>query len=742
MPLKPLTWKLAQAKLINKKGYAAIEPFISAQVPGAIQSDIAREKKYPDFRISDHYKQFLWMEDEFFLYRTEFNLNASDLKKNIYFYSKGIDYQFDIFLNGRCLHSQEGMFTPVQCLLSPHLAENNQLDILIHPIPKATRDQDRSQARKSAKPAVSYGWDWHPRLVTRGIWDDSGLLIHAKSHILDASIHSELSSDLKKAQVHLELQTKTQEGEQYEIELLDPEGRKVYQNRQDIKSEETQISFSLAKPRLWWPWQLGPSERYTWTVNLLSEGAEVLDSKSGKCAFRRTELRMNEGAWETPKDFPKGRSPAPISLYINNRFLFVKGSNWVHPDIFIGDLNKARYKKLLTLAKEANLNLLRVWGGGIVNKDSFHELCDDMGLLVWQEFPLACNDYPDDEDYLQVLSQEAKSIIKNLRTHPSTALYCGGNELFNAWSGMDDQSLALRRLGALCLEHDPLTPFLPTSPVFGMAHGHYVFYDEVEKEEVFTWMKRAKNTAYTEYGISSPSDVAILEKIIPENMRWPIEENEAWTAHHGFDAWVKDSWLCLSIQEKYFGKVKNLKSLVENGQKLQGAGLRFIFEEARRQAPYCSMAINWCFNEPWPTAANTSIIQYPAKPKRSYNEVKLACRSTCFHLALEQIEFTEGEMIHLPLGVFNDSDEILNDLTLSVYLKQGKKTMTLGQWTIQELKAWSQLSGPILRFKAPTWSNGWAAVVLECPANPKLASDYDVLLKNKVLQEKASSLNF
>lgn len=131
---------------------------------------------------------------------------------------------------------------------------------------------------------------------------------------------------------------------------------------------------------------------------------------------------------------------------------------------FSGIITRARYEELIDLAVEANFNMFRIWGGGIINKESFFELCDEKGILVWEEFPLSCNLYPDDPHYLSVLEQEATSIVKRLRKHPCLAMWCGGNELFNNWSLMTDQSLPLRLLNSICLEYDPLVPYNPTSP--------------------------------------------------------------------------------------------------------------------------------------------------------------------------------------------------------------------------------------------------------------------------------------
>src|SRR5690606_36846272 len=155
------------------------------------------------------------------------------------------------------------------------------------------------------------------------------------------------------------------------------------------------------------------------------------------------------------------------TLEINNEPIFAKGTNLVGPEIFPGIVTKERWQGLLQHAYDANFNLLRLWGGAHTPGDAFFNLCDEMGLLVWVEFPLACNTYPDDPKYLEILNQESRVLITHLRHRASVALWCGGNELFNAWSGMTPQSHALRLLDSNCFELDRKRPFLPTSPIMG-----------------------------------------------------------------------------------------------------------------------------------------------------------------------------------------------------------------------------------------------------------------------------------
>ncbi len=272
------------------------------------------------------------------------------------------------------------------------------------------------------------------------------------------------------------------------------------------------------------------------------------------------------------------------------------------------------------------MNLIRCWGGAIVPPEEFHDACDELGLMVWQDFPLGCNRYEGAPAYLAVLDQESKSIIRRLRAHPSLALWCGGNELFNSWSGMTDQDLAIRLLNRNCYDLDPERPFLSTAPVAGMAHGHYVFRD-ARGDEVFQIMARSSATAYTEFGCPAPADAEILRETLPDDELFPPRPDTSWESHHAFKAWAPNSHLLLDVIEDYFGPSETLEQLVERGQLLQAEGLKCLFEEARRQKPRASMALNWCFSEPWPAAANLSVVGWPDRPKPSLAAVGQSSRS-------------------------------------------------------------------------------------------------------------------
>jgi beta-mannosidase len=416
-------------------------------------------------------------------------------------------------------------------------------------------------------------------------------------------------------------------------------------------------------------------------------------------------------------------------MEINGRSIFCKGTNWVNPEIFPGVITRETYLPLLRYAQEANFNMLRSWGGGIINKDSFFELCDELGLMVWQEFPLACNNYDSTPQYLKILDQESKSIITRLRRHACLVLWCGGNELFNAWSGMTDQSLALRLLNRNCYDLDSRTPFLMTSPLMGMAHGNYLFRYQ-DGREVFQVMPQSSNTAYTEFGCPGPSPAQYIKSFIPNNELFPPLPGTTWETHHAFKAWAGDTWLQQEVINFYFGKANDLEQLVEWGQLLQSEGYKCIYEEARRQKPTCSMALNWCYNEPWPTAANNSLINWPAQPKPAYYAVKNSCRPVLASARIPKFTFEADELFSVELWILNDSPEIVSAGRVEALLLMDNETIKLLDWNYPDLEPRVNLPGPEIRFLLPVKECRQMILLLNTPDKPEMSSDYILLYNN------------
>lgn len=720
-----LVWQVGYT---NSPRVAPAEYF-PATVPGAVQLDYAAAHDLPDYNYEMNYEQYQWMQEKYWVYRGEYDATYVKSRK-LFFVTEGIDFRYDIYVNSHKMLSYEGMYRKSVVDVSEFIGRKFVVQIMVHPMPKSnvgnTCPNTRTDANQTTKPAVSYGWDFHPRLVPLGIWNDTYILATDYPEIIKPEVTYQLNANRSVASVSFSVNADNIVG----WTLTDPFGKVVFKGANPFEA------FEVRNPYLWWCNGYGDPNLYTWQLVVSDMGKNV--TYSGKIGFKTVSLEMNEGTWEV-LEFPKPRSCPPITLCLNGVNVFVKGSNWVAPEIFYGTIDRARYSEQLELVRAANLNFLRCWGGAIVNKEAFFEICDEQGIMVWQEFPLGCNNYYSTDAYLDLLKREAIDIIERLSKHACHAIWCGGNELFNAWSGMTDQSIALRTLNSLTLEKTPNIPFLPTSPIMGMAHGGYTFLD-FDGKEVIEVFQNSKNTAYTEFGVSSLSSLDCLMKVSEPDKLFPLENNELTRAHHAFKAWcLEDTWCSVDTIQKYFGESSSLEELVERGQYLQSIGYRFIFEEARRQKPYCSMAVNWCFNEPWATIANNSLVCYPNTIKPAFYEVAEACRGVATSARFKKLKYKSGEVLDFEVWMLNDGVETIDPETVRIMVKVGDgEAVHQLDWRFPELEANTNLQGPTIYYKLPEDLNAKElSIILSCA---EYSSEYKLLYECEIKEEKKEIL--
>ncbi|MDQ8187361.1 hypothetical protein [Pelagicoccus sp. SDUM812002] len=702
------------------------EKLVAASVPGAVQLDWARAEGWPHFWQDGDFGRYAWMEKVYWVYEAELP-RLNELKgERLFFVSGGIDYRFLVRLGDRTLFAQEGMFSPVEIDLTEIARPGEKIEVVIFPIPDSGLGEGRIEASSSVKPAVSYGWDFHPRLVPSGIWRLTYLEVRKAEHIRELYFDYVLEEDLALVKLDLSIELSQASSGVFEWNLIGPDGDMVDGEAINLENQSLVDGFcEVHEPELWWPRGYGNQSLYSLTISLHDVDGLLLDTRSQSIGFRTSRLVMNEGAWDETPEMPKTRSVAPMALEVNGRRIFVKGSNWVAPDVFPGVAGEDAYRPLLEKAAGCNFNLLRCWGGAAIGKPSFFELCDRLGIMVWQDFPLACNKYAESLEFLDTLGQEAEAIVKQLKPHPSVVIWCGGNELYNSWSGMTDQSKAIRLLNKVCLELDPDTPFLPTSPIMGAGHGGYLFRDSRGKE-CFEVFQKARNSAYVEFGIPAPASAEKLRSLIREKDLFPPKKGGVWELRHGFGAWEADeeSWLCMPTVEHYFGRPESIEELVEWGQLLQAEGLKGIYEEARRQKPYCSMAINWCFNEPWPAAANNSLISWPCEPKPSLRAVRQSCRATLASARVKRFSWRAGELFEAELWILHDGPNAVKGDRVEAYLRFGDDESFVLGWYFDALEEGENRVGPILRFLVPEIDEQTFKLILRVEGRPDWNSEY------------------
>ncbi|MGN1098915.1 MAG: glycoside hydrolase family 2 protein, partial [Christensenellales bacterium] len=450
--IKALRFRLSA---LDEYGLDCSESF-EAEVPGACQADYAKHLNLPDYKYSDNYKLYEFMEEKYFVYSAV--LPEKNADKRTFLHLGGVDYRYEVFVDDEKIYAYEGMFKPCDVELTNLDFGNKTLKVLIFPVPKrADAKYGRWQADNVAKPPVSYGWDWHPRLIPSGIWKEAYIVEKDNSFIGEFKPVYKLSEDYKTAEV---FPGAVFEGKGEYRMGLSLRGETVFSA---VGRTDDIAPFTVKNPELWWPHCYGEQTMYDLSLEFSGDDGSS-DKVEKSIGFRRSRLVTQDSNWYIDS-FPFTQAKPPITLEINGKQIFGKGSNWVNPEIFFGKITRETYEPLLTLVKRANMNLLRVWGGSIVNKDSFFELCDRLGIMVWQEFPLACNCYRDDDRYLDVMRSESTAIIEQVRIHPSLVMWCGGNELYTGGSSMTEQFKVLRLLNSQCYLLDENTPFIMTSPL-------------------------------------------------------------------------------------------------------------------------------------------------------------------------------------------------------------------------------------------------------------------------------------
>ena len=653
-----------------------------AEVPGNIQFDYMTAKNWPDYQYSDNCKMFEAVEDDTWCYYSNIEFTAGD-NETVWFHSDGIDYLCEISVNGSIVLNHEGSFSRIDVEITPYLNKNdNILCVKILPHPKREdAPVGRSQADQVCKAPVCYGWAWHPRLLVSGMWQDAYIETRGTSYINSPMVTYTLSKDCKSADMD------------FSWECNGDVTVSLYDKNDELVFKGSDKKLHLDDIELWWCSEQGSPVLYTWVMESTD------DKKTGKIGFRRSKLIMNEGSWDEPSVFPKSRSDAPATYELNSRKVFLKGSNYVTPDIFTGRVTKDKYKEQIELAKQAHMNVFRCWGGCGCQKDDFYDLCDELGIMVWVEFPLACNLYSEEDHYLGILEQEATEILLKLRQHPCIAFWCGGNELFNAWSGMTEQHLALRLLDTLCYRYDRNRPFIMTSPLNGMGHGNYLFFEKGQvTEDNFQTFRRARNTAYTEFGTPSLATIETVKRVIPKDAQvFPVpDEDPSWKAHYGT---ANDPWRCQADTLEVFPECETLEELLEYSELMQVMSYKNAFEEARRQWPQCAMAVNWYYNEPWYSVVNRHIITYDSKPLKSYYAIKDSLRQVLATAGIPKFIWKAGEIFSADIVLHNDTLDAVKH-TVTVSLTINGETFNLLNWT-GNANPMSNTLAPTVRFKLP-----------------------------------------
>lgn len=667
------TWQLRQCDSELKT---------DATVPGVVHLDLLKAGLLPPIEWRDNELKTLWVSQKDWEYTRTFDVDEDFLKADqLILKCDGLDTLATVVINGTEVLKADNMFrvweADVAAALKPGrntitVTFDNCVDACakgeaIKHLPAwncfSPLYKGKSWLRKMP---CSFGWDWGPMAATCGIYRDMQIIAYNKAKIDDVLI---LQDHRDNGDVALDVRIRT-----------DNVGKEISGARLSVKVEsighgdaplvesasasaETNLELIVRNPRLWWPNGLGRQDLYRITVELLDADGSLLDSWASTLGLRKLELDRHPDEW--------GES---FQFKVNGKAFFAKGANWVPADYLIPRITTADYERLIGDAAKANMNMLRLWGGGFYEQDDFYDLCNKLGILIWHDFMFACSTYPTfDKQFMDNVQAEFQDNLKRIRHHPSLAILCGNNELeqglvadewtSSAMSWKDYSRLFDEALPKICSELAPQTPYWPCSPhtpigdrrnfndpTCGDAHCWTVWFGGQPFESQRTWNHRFMS----EFGFQSFPELRTVESFTEPADRnltsyiMDFHQRSGDTGNRKIFAYLLD----------WFKLPHGLEETLWLTQISQAMCIQYACEHARRMQPRMMGVLYWQINDIWPCASWSSIDSFGRWKALHY----LAKRF--FAPVLVSLLETDGGN-HVEIHLSNTSFEKADDLTVN-----------------------------------------------------------------------------
>lgn len=636
----------------------------SAEVPGCVQTDLLRNKIIPEPFYRDNEKILQWIGQEDWQYQTQFELSASALaRKHIELVFQGLDTYATVYLNGQGVLRAENMFRIWRVDAKPYLKSgSNTLQIVFRsPINEVLKkiqglpyqlpsisihDADVEKGigtdPYTRKAPYQYGWDWGPRFVTMGVWKPVTLESWDDAVIRDLHIaQNEVTPELANIAANLEIESDGSSSAKVTVSYTTTDSKSAKKLERSVSLHpglnRVTLPIEIEKPARWFPAGYGPQALYDFSATLEIKRGTV-DQAKVRTGLRSLELRRDPDHW--------GRS---MEFVVNGIPIFGKGADVIPFDSFPTRVTAATYRQILQSARDANMNMIREWGGGIYENDEFYNICDELGLIIWQDFMFGGDMHPGDAEFLDNVRHEAIDQVKRLRNHPSIVIWCGNNESETGWMFWGDRQqfkaavgqkvaeqvwqdymvLFNRVLPDVVVEYGQPVPYWPSSPSanfedipgsqrIGDMHYWEVWHAlapiEKYKEQLPRFM--------TEYGFQSFPEMSTI-KSFSTPADWDIS-SAVMLSHQknkGGNGRIYDYLL------RYFGQPKDFKSFLYASQVMQAEAIKMGAEHLRRNRPRTMGSLYWQLNDCWPVASWSSIdydgrwkaLQYYAR--RFYNDL-------------------------------------------------------------------------------------------------------------------------
>jgi beta-mannosidase len=612
-----------------------------SRVPGTVHTDLLANKIIPDPYFGDNEKKLQWIENEDWEYKTEFYDTNGVISfairdhKNVDMIFEGLDTYADVYLNNALILRADNMFRTWTVNIKPYLINGkNTLHIIFRSPVKIIDSLKKNQISlpgdyysRIRKSAYHFGWDWAPKFSTFGIWKKIFLSVWNDFKIDNVKIVQNYLSK-ERADLTAVLTVTSFKTSSVNTSLV---CRKMFVD--DIMSgidihivgadnlilgkNFIKINFSLENPKLWWCNGLG--KQYLYFINTaLTDNKNNYEYITTSVGLRKIELVQNKDTL--------GES---FYFKLNGVPVFMKGANYIPLDVFLPFKKILDYYKIIRVAKKSNVNMLRVWGGGVYENDEFYNLCDANGILVWQDFMFACAMYPGDSSFVNNVRLEAIENIQRLNNHPCIALWCGNNEIDEGWHnwgwqkqfGYSQEDSAKIWNDYLKIFHDVLPSvvneyavvknYIPSSPKIGWGHpesmteGDSHYWGVWWGMEPFDVYKTKVPRFMSEYGFQAFPDMKTIESFTQPEDRYLYSDVMKSHQKHPTGYETIQTYL-----EREYKQPKDFESYVYVSQLLQAYGVSTAIEAQRRAKPFCMGTLYWQFNDCWPVVSWSGIDYY------------------------------------------------------------------------------------------------------------------------------------
>lgn len=660
---------------------------LPAVVPGDVTLDLWHNNKIDNPYFGMNHKQLHWIINRDFVYETRFDLSDEMFaEQEILLEFDGIDTYADIYLNGKQLGHTQNMFLKHTYSVRDIVKKSGNL--LIVKMLSTGRVMDNIDPRGyhgvfnvkrlfMRKAQCHFGWDWAPDMPGYGICGDVRLVGCKKNRISDVhyrafnngklSIFTDLNYTVRE---HL---TEDNQLRQCSPECVNDTLCYIVAKRPDepisdnncivfeakVSGEKNFANFTIENPALWWPNGYGEQPLYVYKVQLIRNG-KVMDEYVGKFAFREVTLCQQ----------PYDQTRMQYQMQINGKNVFVKGSNWVPAECFIGSITAEKYQRLIGQAAKANFNMLRVWGGGLYEKDVFYDICDRNGIMVWQDFMFACSDIPeDDAGFVDACQKEIAYQVCRLRNHPSLVYWCGGNEKTGSYGlkiTKGDYFVDVILRGTVD-NYDGTRPYGRQSPCSltdvgndrTSGESHAGSYESSLITGVLNYRNKVSESGVmfvSECANMGPGTLEIYKRMFPADKLWPM--NEYWR-----DRLMENPYsefkvpFCerqLLYADTLYGKSDTLRQFVAKGMTSHAESMRAEIEFARAN-PACGGFMNWMYSDIW-QSATWAVVDYYCEPKQAYYQMMRS-------YAPIVVTYVQNENKRLQLVLLND---VFRDVTVDV----------------------------------------------------------------------------